>query len=92
MAGVLLMLVAAPLNAQVPDSAFFLTGILYNESFQPVTATHVINLNTHAGDVSDSLGIFRLPVHSGDTLLVRNIMYMDTLVPVARIRITSPMI
>jgi hypothetical protein len=85
MTGWVLIFIAAPLNAQVPDSVFYLTGILYNASFQPVPATHVINLNTHAGDVSDSLGIFRLPVRSGDTLLVRNIMYMDTLVPVARI-------
>jgi hypothetical protein len=42
-------------------------------------------MNTHQGDVTDSLGIFRLPVHSRDTLLVMNISYMDTLVPVAQI-------
>ena len=81
-AGILLILLAGYLNGQEPDSLFFLSGIIYNESFQPVPATHVINLNTHAGDVSDSLGIFRLPVHRGDTLLIRNIVYLDTLVPV----------
>jgi len=84
--GLLLALLVAPFNAQDPDSLFFLTGIIYNASFRPVPATHVINLNTHAGGVSDSLGIFRLPVHAGDTLLVRNIVYMDTLVPVSRIQ------
>jgi hypothetical protein len=32
--------------------------------------------------VTDSLGIFRLPVYSGDTLLILNIAYQDTVVPV----------
>ena len=85
MTGFLWMFLAVPSEAQAPDSSFFLTGIIYNESFRPVPATHVINLHTHAGDVSDSLGIFRLPVFQGDTLLIRNIVYRDTLVPVAMI-------
>jgi hypothetical protein len=34
------------------------------------------------GTVTDSLGIFRIPVHSSDTLFIRNIAYHDTLVPV----------
>ena len=81
----LLMLLTAPVRAQAPDSIFFLTGIIYDESYKPVPATHVINLNSHAGDVTDTLGIFRLPVQRGDTLLFRNIVYLDTLVPVVRI-------
>jgi hypothetical protein len=84
---ILLILLTASLMAQAPDSAYFLSGIIYNELFEPVPATHVINLNTHAGDVTDSLGIFHLPVHNGDTLLIRNIVYVDTLVPVARIQV-----
>jgi hypothetical protein len=39
-------------------------------------------MNTHQGTVSDSLGIFELPVYINDTLLIRNIAYYDTLVPV----------
>lgn len=83
--GLLIMLAAASVHAQSPDSVFSLTGIIYDESYRPVPATHVINMNSHAGDVSDSLGIFRLPAEQGDTLLVRNIMYLDTLVPVVQI-------
>ena len=71
------------LPGQLPDSVYILTGIVYDELYQPVAATHVINMNTHSGDVADSLGIFRLPVHSSDTLLVRNIAFLDTLVPVS---------
>ncbi len=89
--GLFLVLFAVSINAQDKDSAFFLTGTIYSESFEPIAATHVININTYAGDVSDSLGLFRLPAHPGDTLLVRNIAYLDTLVPVARM-VTTGMI
>lgn len=69
----------------VPDSSYLFFGIVCDEVFRPVTATHVINLNNNAGDVTDSLGIFSLPVRKGDTLFVRNIVYRDTLIPVDRI-------
>jgi hypothetical protein len=78
-------LIACSIHGQISDSVFMLTGTVYNASYQPVPATHVINLNTHAGAVSDSLGIFRLPVHPNDKLLFRNIVYMDTVVSVVQI-------
>jgi len=77
-----LFLLQSRLHAQPTDTAFYLSGIIYDELYLPVQATHVININTHEGDVTDSLGIFRLPVHAGDTLLIRNIAFRDTLVPV----------
>jgi len=83
--GVLLMAFQHRLSAQEPDSVFLLSGIIYDDLFHPVPATHVINMNTHAGNVTDSLGIFRLPVHPFDTMLVRNIAFQDTLVPVMQI-------
>jgi hypothetical protein len=72
-------------NAQDPDSAFFLAGTVYNDTFEPIPLTHVINTRSGAGVVTDSLGIFRLPVRLVDTLLIRNIAYRDTLVPVSLI-------
>jgi len=80
------MLAGATVQSQPPDSVFFLTGIIYDETYRPVPATHVINMNSHAGDVSDSLGIFRLPAQYGDTILFRNIIFLDKLVPVAQIK------
>ena len=77
-----LFLMQPRLHAQAADTIINLSGIIYDESYIPVLATHVININTHKGDVTDSLGIFRLPVHPGDTLLIRNIAFRDTLVPV----------
>lgn len=81
-----LFLVQSGLHAQQPDSVFYLSAIVYNEAYLPVLATHVINMNTYKGDVTDSLGIFTLPVQQGDTLLFRNIAFRDTLVPVIKIQ------
>jgi hypothetical protein len=72
----------AGINAQESDSIHLLTGIVFDDRFQPLPASHVINLNSHQGDVTDSLGIFSLPVRGSDTLLFRNIAFQDTLVPV----------
>ena len=81
----MLLLTQARLIAQQADTVFDLSAIVYDELYIPVSATHVININTHEGDVTDSLGIFRLPVHPGDTLLLRNIAFRDTLVPVREV-------
>lgn len=82
----ILFLIQLRMLAQPADTIFHLSAIVYDDSFIPVPATHVINLNTHKGDVTDSLGIFRLPVYPTDTLLIRNIAFRDTLVPVAEVQ------
>ncbi len=83
----LLLLAKLYLFAQSADSIFSLAAIVSDESFVAVPATHVINLNTHQGDVTDSLGIFQLPVRFGDTLLIRNIAFRDTVIAVAELRV-----
>lgn len=75
----------ASLFSQDADSSFTLSGIIYDETFSPIGATHVINMNTRAGDVSDTLGIFSFPAHVGDTLLFRNIAYQEVFIPVKQI-------
>ena len=82
---VMLLVIQVNVSAQLNDSAFTLTGIIYDELYFPVPASHVININTHQGTVTDSLGIFRLPVHSDDTLLIRNIAFRDTLLMAGQI-------
>jgi hypothetical protein len=79
---IILFLMQLRMSAQSADSLFQLSAIIYDDVYTPVPATHVINMNTHAGDVTDSLGIFRLPVHKYDTLLIRNIVFWDTLLTV----------
>lgn len=85
LAGIMLAAIQVHLLAQSGDSVFNLTGIVYDEQFYPVPASHVINLNTHEGDVTDSLGIFRLTVRSTDTLLILNIAFKETVVPVIQL-------
>ena len=75
-----LLFIHSMLFAQSTDTLLNLSGIIYDDLFVPVPATHVININTHQGDVTDTLGIFHLPVRSSDTLLIRNIAFRDTLV------------
>jgi hypothetical protein len=81
----LLFLAQIRLLAQDHDTVINLSAIVYDSQYIPVSATHVINVNTHTGDVTDTLGIFNLPVHKGDTLLFRNIAFRDTLIPVQHI-------
>lgn len=85
MTALLLTFVTASLFSQDTDSAFNLTCIVYDEAYNPIGATHVINMNTHEGDVSDNLGIFSLRVDMKDTLFFRNIAYRDTFIPVAAV-------
>jgi hypothetical protein len=80
------LLFQVPLAGQQADSVFLLTGIVYNASFEPLSATHVINLRNREGDVTDSLGIFQMRVNETDTLLILNISYEDTLVVAAQIK------
>ncbi|MEA3478785.1 MAG: hypothetical protein U9R60_11435, partial [Bacteroidota bacterium] len=81
----ILFLTQSHLLAQPADTLFHLSAIVYDNAYAPVSATHVININTNVGDVTDSLGIFRLAVRSSDTLLIRNIAFRDTLVSVVEI-------
>jgi len=80
---------SAVVSAQRADSLFLLSGVVYDESYNPVAASHVINMNTRAGTITDSLGIFRIPAHQSDTLLVRNIAFLDTLVPATILKTTG---
>ena len=83
--GILTLIFHTELNGQAIDSSFNLSAIVYDGSFRPIPASHVVNMNTHQGDITDSLGIFHLVVSMTDTLLVRNIAFHDTLVPVYRV-------
>lgn len=80
-----MLFISTILFSQNRDSTINITGVIYDRDLNPIAATHVINMNTHLGDVSDSLGIFRIPVRIGDTLLFRNIAFRETLMPASGI-------
>ncbi|MBN2697860.1 MAG: hypothetical protein JXR52_03485 [Bacteroidales bacterium] len=66
------------------DTAVFLSGIVYDELYHPLPYTHVIGLRSHHADVTDTLGIFSIPLMEGDSLWFRNIAFRDTIVAVSR--------
>jgi len=82
-----LFLLQSRLLAQPSDTILQLTGIVYDELYRPVSASHVININTNKGDVTDSLGMFHLRVRKSDTLLIRNIAFRDTMLAVHDVQI-----
>jgi len=60
------------------DSIIILSVQLLDESTQkPIPFAHIINLRTFRGGISDTSGIFRLPVMHGDLLRVSSIGYFD---------------
>ena len=81
-----LLLPNSHLHSQSADTVFQLSAVVYDDLYIPVFATHVININTQQGDVTDTLGIFRLAVHPSDTLMIRNIAFRDTLVSVEEVQ------
>lgn len=83
----ILLLTPFRIFGQEADTVYELTAIVYDEFYIPVMATHVVNMQTHQGDVTDTLGIFTLPVHPGDTLLFRNIAFRDTLIAVSDVQV-----
>lgn len=61
-----------------PDSIVILSVQLMDEStLKPIQFAHVINLRTFRGGISDTSGMFRLPVMHGDLLRVSSIGYFD---------------
>ena len=73
----------AEATSMADDSLTYISGIVYDEDFHPLPYTHVISLESHRGDVTDTLGIFFIPYLKEDTLLFRNISFLDTLIAVS---------
>ncbi len=82
----LMMLLTLP--ARLPgqestDSARLISAVVYDEDFKPVAGSHVINLRSGQGDVSDKLGLIELYASMRDSLFFRNLVFRDTLVCVS---------
>lgn len=81
-ASYLFLLILTCAYSQRIDSLRLVSGVVYDGQFNPVPYTHVIGLASNSTDVTDTLGIFHLYITDPDTLLLLNIAYFDTLVPV----------
>ena len=61
-----------------------ISGTIKNTYLKPIKGTHIVNLTTQKGAVSDNQGNFTLEVNEGDWLLISNVQYKQK-----RLRITS---
>lgn len=52
-----------------------LTGVIYNTVTQPIENTHILNLTTKTGTISDKNGVFNIHVKSGDWIQISNIQF-----------------
>ncbi len=59
-------------------------GIIYNTVSNPVANSHIVNLSTNIGTISDDDGSFTIPVQSGDWIRISNIQYQTKKVRVKK--------
>ena len=52
-----------------------LKGIIYNTVSHPIENTHIVNLTTKQGTISDKNGVFNLALKSGDWIQISNIQF-----------------
>jgi len=57
------------------EKRIFLKGIIYNTVSRPIEHSHIVNLTTKAGTISNKKGEFTLAVKTGDWIQVSNIQF-----------------
>lgn len=62
------------------ENHFF--SFLSNSKFEGVEGAYIINLNSKEFAISDSSGYFKIIAEDGDFLLIKNIIYRDTIVKI----------
>jgi len=75
--------------AQNPDSSVIIRGCICNETIIPLPFSHIINLRTGRGSISDTCGIFTLRVSGSDSILFRNIACHDMVIKAGDIQIAD---
>ena len=58
------------------SSRILINGVIKNSSLQPIANTHIVNLTTKKGTVSNKNGAFNIPVKEGDWLQISNIQFI----------------
>lgn len=66
--------------SQDNNKIFRLSGIVYDEEFNPIISAHVINLRSRQIDITDGNGVFQIIIKTGDSILIKNISYRDTII------------
>lgn len=58
------------------SNRIIVNGIIKNSSFKPIANSHIVNLTTKIGTISNKHGKFTIPVKEGDWLQISNIQYL----------------
>ncbi len=69
------------IQAQNTDTIRRIEACICSESSIPLAWTHIINLSTGKGSISDSSGNFSLNVSGSDSILFRNLAYEELIIP-----------
>lgn len=62
-------------SAIAQSNRVLITGSIKSASLKPIENTHVVNLTTGVGNVSNKNGMFNIPVKEGDWLQISNIQF-----------------
>ena len=57
------------------EKRIHLKGVIYNTVSRPIENTHIVNLTTKVGAISDKNGAFNIPVKNGDWIQISNIQF-----------------
>ena len=76
-AAVSLLLASMAVEASAQDRAYMVGRLLNSSNRDAVMAAHVMNFHDSVATISDRDGLFRVPAHIGDTLLISCIGYHD---------------
>jgi len=71
----LLLLIFMYHGASSQKKRTLLKGIVYNTASTPIENTHIVNLTTMTGTISNKSGVFTLMVNKGDWIQVSNIQF-----------------
>ena len=61
-----------------------INGIIKNSSLDPIINTHIVNLTTQVGTISNKNGVFSIPVKEGDWLQISNIQFVTKKVKIKK--------
>ena len=73
----LIFLLLLSINIIAQNKRAEINGTILNTNSLGIANTHVINLSTKLGTVTDALGKFKLHVNIGDWLQISNLQYQQ---------------
>lgn len=71
------------------SNSILINGEIKNTYLKPIVNTHIINLSTGVGTVSNKKGAFNIPVKKGDWLQISNIQFISKKIKIKKGNLTE---